>query len=1284
MVRRSIWVGLVVLCLVCGLKTSTSLAQAVFGSILGTVTDPQGAAVSGAKMTVTSVTKNTAVETTTNESGNYEVTHLIPDTYKIRIEAAGFKATDIPSVQVSADTSAHVDATMQVGAVTQSVEVTGDIPQLQTDRADVDVEFSQKYVEDLPVLNRNFTSFELLSPGTQKLPGFNHAATENPQGGGQIQVNGQHFSGTNFELDGTDNQDPILGIIVVNPNLDAIAETKIALQDYDAESGKATSGVISVQTKSGSNEFHGSGFYFYRSSDQQARDPFTNKPGVPLAAANWKQFGGSVGGPIIKNKLFFFGDYQGTKTQQGITNQYTIPTAEVVSTCNPATNATSATPGFCDLSQYINITGGGQIFDPKTGNPLDGTGRTQFCGPAGCATQPNRIPIGRISQNVGNVLALFPTPTVTDPTSANFVQNNFVSQGAGPFDQKSFDVRVDYSAPHNYQVFGRFSLDYFSLSGTGGLGKLGGNGFGPGGLNGSSIVHNYSLASGFTKPIGVKWLTDFRFGYFKYNPKTAYSDQNTAPMDALGFPCLNTTSNLPNTNCAAGINGLPTTGGLSGFLFSSGGDTGKGIFSSFGNGLNVARCNCPLTESEQQFQFVNNWTRTQGNHTIKFGADIRYAENLRVPSDQSRSGLLYFDAGGTSNAGVQGLSFATFLLGDVNQFQRYVSTSVNAAERQKRWFFYGQDSWRISPKFTMTYGVRWEIYFPETVNAKGNGGFANLDQGVTRVAGFGGIGSNGNVDNTYKAFAPRISVAYQFDPKTVVRLGYGRGFDIGVFGSNFGHVVTQNLPVLAKQDLADSNLNSAATNNRSAIFTLNPNNAGQPLAVNPAQTTTFGPPAFNFAPIIGSISSNGTLPIDGIDGTTQGNARPRVQRLPTIDQWNATIQRQITPTLNVTASYIGNKGTHVFAGGGPSYNSNQAAVGAGTFAYQCTPNKVNGVLTGTFDCKQTFKPFQSQPARRPLFLNGVPAFTYPGFTFTDATGVHPTPACCTVDTNYYGNDADNKYNALQVKAEKRTSYGLQFLAHYTFSRAYAYDGTYFNIDKKVAWGPNSNNRNQVFVANVIYELPVGKGKRFMGDSGRIADLAFGGWQVTNTLTWGSGLPWTPSLQNCSQVTDTGPCRPNKVGSSTLPTGLSHLNGATFWFTPASAPLSQQTAPEVPNAPNTNLAGTVDACPTARPSSGPFALPACGQIGNVGINSYRGPRAFYDDMAMSKNFTLTERIRAQFRFDAYNLFNHPVLALPNSCFDCGGQSGQITNIEADSAPGAPIGMRQLQFGVRVTF
>src|SRR5207245_6569960 len=150
--------------------------------------------------------------------------------------------------------------------------------------------------------------------------------------------------------------------------------------------------------------------------------------------------------------------------------------------------------------------------------------------------------------------------------------------------------------------------------------------------------------------------------------------------------------------------------------------------------------------------------------------------------DASRTGLLHINSGDTANGGQKGLSLATLLVGDVTCFQRFVSSSLHAAERQKRWFFYGQDSWRVSPKFTMTYGLRWEVYFPESVNGKGNGGFANVEQGVIRVAGYGGIGLNGNIRNTYHAFAPRLSFAYQFDQKTVLRIGYGRGFDIGVFG----------------------------------------------------------------------------------------------------------------------------------------------------------------------------------------------------------------------------------------------------------------------------------------------------------------------------------------------------------------------------------------------------------------------------------------------------------------------------------------------------------------------
>src|SRR5262249_31084547 len=340
--------------------------------------------------------------------------------------------------------------------------------------------------------------------------------------------------------------------------------------------------------------------------------------------------------------------------------------------------------------------------------------------------------------------------------------NNFIGSGSGPFSQNGFDTRIDYTASSTINVFGRFSLNYYSLSGKGLLGVLGGPGNGLLGLAGSSITHNYSLATGFTKTFSASLLTDFRFGYFKYNPKTQKPDGGT-PMNDFGIGSA-PGGNLANTSD-------PKTAGLGSFQLGkdpisgyngspNNGEQGL-VISSFGDGLGVARCNCPLTESEQQFQWVNNWTKLRGNHQIKFGADIRYAMNLRVPSDNNRTGEYNFSPQGTSNKGNGGLDLATFLLGDVTSFARYVTnpalpSASNAAERQKRWFFYGQDTFRATSKLTINYGLRWEIYFPETVNAKGNGGFANINDlggtGAIRVAGFGNIGSNGNIDNKLSAF----------------------------------------------------------------------------------------------------------------------------------------------------------------------------------------------------------------------------------------------------------------------------------------------------------------------------------------------------------------------------------------------------------------------------------------------------------------------------------------------------------------------------------------------------
>jgi len=1223
--------------------TPRANAQAVYGSILGTVTDPQGAAVVGARVTITDQNKGTIHETTTNDSGNYSVTHLIPDTYSVKVEAQGFKLAEQKNVVVLADNGSKADLGLQLGSTTEAVEVIGQAQQLKTDRADVSIEFDSRMVENLPNLNRNFTNLMLASPGTQKLS-WGHAATENPQGSQQIFVQGQHFSGTAYELDGTDNQDPILGIIVVNPNLDAVTETKFSVQGYDAEFGKAVAGIVTAQTKSGTNDIHGSGFWFRRTDATQARDPFTQFQADPtthrfIPSSRWQQFGGSIGGPIIKNKLFFFGDYQATRQSNGITNQLSIPTALVQSSCNPATNTT----GFCDLSEYAKagLPGGGLIYDPNTGTPGAGNGgnRLQFCGPAGCATEPNWIPMtAAAAASVGHpansivspqaeaILALFPGPQTSG------ISNNFLGAGSGPFSQNSWDTRIDYSLSSSLSIFGRFSLDYFKLSGKGSLGALGGPGSGLLGLSGSSITHNYSLATGFTKTISNTLLTDFRFGWFKYNPQTQKPDGG-APMTAFGIPNANTSD--------------PKTAGLGSFILGSDATTGEGgapnngsaeAISSFGDGLGVGRCNCPLTEKEDQFQFVNNWTKMKGNHVIKFGADVRYARNLRIPSDNNRTGEYNFSPLATSNqtltgAGqsIGGLDLATFLLGDVTSMARYVNNPAltninNAAERQKRLFFYGQDTYRLTPKLTVNYGLRWEIYTPESVLAKSYGGFANIvdngGTGVVRVAGEGPYGLNGNVANTFHAFAPRFGIAYQFDSKTVLRMGYGRSYDMGVFGSNFGHTVTQNLPVLIKQNI-DASSNP-----------LTPGAIGNDI---PLYTTTVGVAPLSEGPIAPQfpVSSNGQITFASLNGQDGGlHIRPIKQVLPTLDAWNATVQRQLTNTISAEVAYVGNKGSHGFSGDGPNYDVNPLSM----FLYNTNANS---------------------SLRRPL--------CDPVFTVAPGTpGVTPVGTCTRLPDdlgNYYGNDASSAYNALEAKVDKRFAQGLQLISHYTFSHSRAYNNNYYAISHPIAVGPNDFTRNHVFVITTVYELPFGKGKSFLGNSNRLMDYIVGGWQLTNDTNWSSGLPWTPTTNECGSEQDVGICRPNK-GS-----GSFHLGAGSLQHPVGRAPYVQYFTPL------TSLGG-------------PFTDAGVGNIGNVGYNSLRGPSGFYSDLSVMKNFPITERVKMQFRMDAFNVFNHPVYAFSgnngaNNCVDCqnsslGSNNGRITDIEGGTT------MRELQFALRLNF
>src|SRR5258705_3111228 len=341
------------LLLITGLAHETH-AQAVYGSISGTVTDSQGAVIPDATVTITSTERNTSDTATTNDSGLFVKDRLLPGPYKVTIEKAGYKKGEVTSVLVNVDAQAKTDVMLEAGQVSETVTIaTTEGQVLKTDRADVATTFNARQVSDLPILDRNLTKIILLTPGTQQLQ-WQHAASENPQGSTQIMVNGEHFSGTGYQLDGTENRDPILGIIVINPNFESIGQTKITSQNYDAEFGQATAGVVSVQTKSGSNSLHGSLFEFHQDDRTQSANPFSQTQPDPLTGrlipkTNRNQFGGSLGGPLRKDRVFIFGDYQGTRSEVGGSRLLTVPTE-------------AARRG--DLSAY-----GTNIYDPLTGVP---------------------------------------------------------------------------------------------------------------------------------------------------------------------------------------------------------------------------------------------------------------------------------------------------------------------------------------------------------------------------------------------------------------------------------------------------------------------------------------------------------------------------------------------------------------------------------------------------------------------------------------------------------------------------------------------------------------------------------------------------------------------------------------------------------------------------------------------------------------------------------------------------------------------------------------------------
>jgi outer membrane receptor protein involved in Fe transport len=813
------------------LSTSIALGQAVTGSIVGNVADAGGAAVAGAKITITETNTGIARTTTTNEDGGYVMPYLPPGTYRIEVEKAGFKRFAGSDVQISTGQHLRVNATLEVGQITETTEVTGAAPLLQTENADVNQAFEAKKIQELPINGRNFQSLIALVPGVVP-PSSTIGVFDNPQGTLFFQVNGQNNSANNFQIDGVDNNEPLLGLVVQIPPAEAIQQFSVSTSNYDAEFGRAVGAVINVTTRPGTNEFHGSLYEFHNNSAFKARNFFNlnrspdGKIRVPNAIKN--QFGGTFGGPIIKNRTFFFGDYQGQYQRLGRTSVLqTVPTQ-----------------AFRE-GDFSALPAGVVIYDPASStNP---NGRTAFAG--------NRIPAGRISPVTLNILKLLPLPNLPGLT------NNYLPP-AIPFqlDTHSFDVRVDHQFSDKTNFFAKYNYFQSSMSDPGIFGDAAGpTADGGGNSLAEGRGRNQVVTLNLTRTFNPSLTTEARFGFTRYFIDAKGPGLDRDLSQEVGITGSNEAGPAHKGLAIIDIEGYPT----------------------FGMSTNM-----PTINADNIFNWVNNWTKVSGNHTFKWGADIRRLrlDRLQIQGTSSfgprgrfnfRPGVTLLQ-GGPTQTNTFANAFASFLLGLPDQIGRAIFTTT-PTNRSTHLFFFGQDTWQLNKSLTLNLGLRYEIYTPITSRLPGGQGNYDPETNNLLVAGIGDVGLSAGVKTDWNNLAPRFGFAYRFGDKdrNVIRGGFGISYFTARFGFTGGTLST-SFPVIADQ----------------TIGTLNDFREAGNISNIPAFTPVPIPPngIINPAPDIGLF------------------AIPFENDLPMVLSYNLTVQREVTPGLSVEVGYVGNRG----------------------------------------------------------------------------------------------------------------------------------------------------------------------------------------------------------------------------------------------------------------------------------------------------------------------------------------------------------------------------------------
>lgn len=718
------------LTLMCGVVS----AQVTTADLVGNVRDSSGAVIAGAKVVLANDATGVNRTTTSDQSGNYNFIGLQPGRYTLTVEQQGFRKLERTNVELQVNQRAQVDLELQVGQIGDVLTVEATAPLLESQSSVLGSVIQEKQVQDLPLNGRNFVQLAILSPGVSGagsgMRGTIMSGTrpDDLRPGTELFVNGNRESSNNYLYDGIDNNDRLTLAIVVRPAVEAIKEFKIQTNLFSAEQGRNPGGQVNVVTKSGGNNFHGAAYEFLRNDKLDANNFFSNRAGQKKPPFKQNQFGGAIGGPIIKNKTFFFGDYDGFRQRLGRVFVNTVPTVKM------------------RQGDFSEITAG--IFDPAT-TVQNGTAftRTQFLN--------NQIPQSRWDPVTAKLMNAYPLPTTSG------LSNNLVTSPTRQQDWNQYDVRVDHTQSERDNFFARYSWSKtattnpftFPAVNIPGVGKSVGIG-NEDTFAGTSTLRAHHSVINWVHVLSPRLMLDLRAGYARFQLDFTQADVEAG--DKLGNKL-----GVPNANQQDLQNGLP--------IFSPAGYTGIGHSRSL-----------PILRRENTYQYVGNLTYTGGEHTIKTGLDIRRRHLTEYQTNRG-NGRFNFAPNITNNPAnnTGGNAMAAFLLGAPSLIEQdYLLAWVGI--RGTEYSAYVADDWRATKKLTFNLGIRYELDTPYSEVANR---WANFDPttATVLVAGRNGVSKSAGVNTFKKGFAPRFGFAYQIADKTVVRGG------AGIFWNTAGH-----------------------------------------------------------------------------------------------------------------------------------------------------------------------------------------------------------------------------------------------------------------------------------------------------------------------------------------------------------------------------------------------------------------------------------------------------------------------------------------------------------------